>query len=223
MLFCYPSFRCNFLKVFRTNNGNVGTCIISTNTCAGTPATSATTFLDWLSLSLTHTTPTILSLESEKVCPWGEVFLHRHDSLHVTGCILVLKLFSDLGMLSPLCRMKVRAMWPVVPQEKYLASPMHLNLLSHSSTLKTALDKQAATFGCQWDNYLSGVLFVYWNTPHNSTGVKISSWLYRLTRLPNTCLPETYTCLASRYTRSASNVITTKAIRAAGLKRYKVH
>ena len=81
MLFCYPSFRCNFLKVFRTNNGNVGTCIISTNTCAGTPATSATTFLDWLSLSLTHTTPTILSLESKKVCPWGEVFLHRHDSL----------------------------------------------------------------------------------------------------------------------------------------------
>ena len=39
-------------------------------------------------------------------------------------------------------------------------------------TLKTALRKHAATFGCQWDHYLSGVLFAYRNLPYDSTGEK---------------------------------------------------
>ena len=36
-------------------------------------------------------------------------------------------------------------------------------------TLKTMLRKQAAVFGNQWDRYLSGVLWAYRNTAHDST------------------------------------------------------
>jgi len=45
-------------------------------------------------------------------------------------------------------------------------------------TLKTMLRKQAATFGMQWDQYLSGVLWAYRNTPHSSTGEKPSFLLF---------------------------------------------
>ena len=41
-------------------------------------------------------------------------------------------------------------------------------------TLKAMLRKQAAKFGSQWDQYLSGVLWAYWNTPHKATGEKPS-------------------------------------------------
>ena len=41
-------------------------------------------------------------------------------------------------------------------------------------TLKTALRKHAATFGSQWDQYLSGILFAYRNVPHDSIGEKPS-------------------------------------------------
>ena len=39
-------------------------------------------------------------------------------------------------------------------------------------TLKTMLRKLAATYGLQWDKYLSGVVWAYRNTPHESTGEK---------------------------------------------------
>ena len=45
-------------------------------------------------------------------------------------------------------------------------------------TLKTALRKHAARFGVQWDQYLSGVLWAYRNTPHESTGEKPSFLLF---------------------------------------------
>lgn len=45
-------------------------------------------------------------------------------------------------------------------------------------TLKTMLKKHAAHFDMQWDRYLSGVLWAYRNTPHNSTGKKPSFLLF---------------------------------------------
>ncbi len=45
-------------------------------------------------------------------------------------------------------------------------------------TLKAMLRKQAATFGAQWDRYLSGVLWAYRNTPHEATGEKPSFLLF---------------------------------------------
>lgn len=39
-------------------------------------------------------------------------------------------------------------------------------------TLKTMLRKHAATFGSQWDEYNTGALWAYWNSPHDSTGEK---------------------------------------------------
>ena len=45
-------------------------------------------------------------------------------------------------------------------------------------TLKTMLRKHAARFGLQWDRYLSGVLWAYRNTPHDSTGEKPSFLLF---------------------------------------------
>ena len=45
-------------------------------------------------------------------------------------------------------------------------------------TLKTALRKHAAKFGAQWDKYLHGVLWVYRNTPHESTNEKPSFLLF---------------------------------------------
>ena len=47
-------------------------------------------------------------------------------------------------------------------------------------TLKTALRKHAARFGCQWDQHLSGILWAYRNTPHSSTGEKPSFLLFGL-------------------------------------------
>ena len=45
-------------------------------------------------------------------------------------------------------------------------------------TLKTILRKHAARFGNQWDRYLSGVLWAYRNTPHDSTSEKPSFLLF---------------------------------------------
>ena len=45
-------------------------------------------------------------------------------------------------------------------------------------TLKGMLRKHAARFGTQWDTYLHGVLWAYRNTPHESTGEKLSFLLY---------------------------------------------
>ncbi len=45
-------------------------------------------------------------------------------------------------------------------------------------TLKTALRKHAARIDTQWDQYLSGVLSAYRNTPHDSTGEKPSFLLF---------------------------------------------
>ena len=42
------------------------------------------------------------------------------------------------------------------------------------------LHKHAACFGNQWDQYLSGVLWAYRNTPHKSTGEKPSFLLFGL-------------------------------------------
>ena len=45
-------------------------------------------------------------------------------------------------------------------------------------TLKTMLQKHVSKFGVQWDIYLYGVLWVYRNVPHSSTGEKPSFLLY---------------------------------------------
>ncbi len=45
-------------------------------------------------------------------------------------------------------------------------------------TLKSMLRKHAARFGKQWDRFLSGVLYAYRNTPHESTGEKPSYLLF---------------------------------------------
>ena len=45
-------------------------------------------------------------------------------------------------------------------------------------TLKSLLRKHAARFGFNWDKYLSGVLWAYRNTPHESTGEKPSFLLF---------------------------------------------
>ena len=44
-------------------------------------------------------------------------------------------------------------------------------------TFKTALRKHAATYGSQWDKYLSGILFAYRNILHDSMGKKKPSYL----------------------------------------------
>ena len=41
-------------------------------------------------------------------------------------------------------------------------------------TFKAMLRKYAATFGSQWDLYVSGALWAYRNVPHESTGEKPS-------------------------------------------------
>ena len=46
------------------------------------------------------------------------------------------------------------------------------------STLKAMLRKHVSRFGTQWDQYLSGVLWVYRNTPHDTTGEKPSYLLF---------------------------------------------
>ena len=45
-------------------------------------------------------------------------------------------------------------------------------------TLKSMLRKRAAQFGAQWDKNLSGILWAYRNTPHESTGEKPSFLLF---------------------------------------------
>lgn len=45
-------------------------------------------------------------------------------------------------------------------------------------TLKSMLKKHAAKFGMQWDQYISGVVWAYRNTPHSSTGEKPSFLLF---------------------------------------------
>ena len=45
-------------------------------------------------------------------------------------------------------------------------------------TLKTDIQKHAATYGPQWDRYLSEILFAYRNIPHDSTGEKPSYLLF---------------------------------------------
>ena len=45
-------------------------------------------------------------------------------------------------------------------------------------TLKAMLRKRAAQFGSQWDKQLSGVLWAYRNTPHETTGEKPSFLLF---------------------------------------------
>ena len=45
-------------------------------------------------------------------------------------------------------------------------------------TLKAMLRKQAATYGAQWDRYLSSVLWAYRNIPHETTGEKPSFLLF---------------------------------------------
>ena len=45
-------------------------------------------------------------------------------------------------------------------------------------TLKSMLRKHTAKFGMQWDQYISGVVWAYHNTPHSSTGKKPSFLLF---------------------------------------------
>ena len=50
----------------------------------------------------------------------------------------------------------------------------------YNRTLKTALRKHAARYGVQWDRLLSGVVWAYRNTPHESTHEKPSYLLFGL-------------------------------------------
>ena len=45
-------------------------------------------------------------------------------------------------------------------------------------TLKSMLQKHIAKFAMQWDQYISGVVWAYRNTPHSSTGEKPSFLLF---------------------------------------------
>ena len=47
-------------------------------------------------------------------------------------------------------------------------------------TLKLILRKHVAKYGMQWDQYISGVVWAYCNTPHSSTGEKPSFLLFGL-------------------------------------------
>ena len=47
-------------------------------------------------------------------------------------------------------------------------------------TLKSMLQKYTGKFGTQWDKYLSGLLWGYRNTLHESTGEKISFLLFEM-------------------------------------------
>ena len=61
-------------------------------------------------------------------------------------------------------------------------------------TLKAMLRKQAATYGMQWDKFLSGTVWAYRNTPHEATGEKPSFLLFCIDcRTPSeaTLLPPT--------------------------------
>ena len=49
-----------------------------------------------------------------------------------------------------------------------------------NQTLKAMLRKHVSRFGTQWDKYLSGVLWAYRNTPHDTTGEKPSYLLFGL-------------------------------------------
>ena len=51
-------------------------------------------------------------------------------------------------------------------------------------TLKSMLRKQAAKIEAQWDQYLSGVLWAYRNTPHSSTGESHPTYSLDLTVAP---------------------------------------
>ena len=44
--------------------------------------------------------------------------------------------------------------------------------------LFSMLRKHAAKFGMQWDQYIRGVVWAYRNTPHSSTGEKLSFLLF---------------------------------------------
>lgn len=62
-----------------------------------------------------------------------------------------------------------------------LLSDRGTNLLSvewFNHTLKAMLRKHVNRFGTQWDKYLSGILWAYRNTPHDSTGEKPSFLLF---------------------------------------------
>jgi len=45
-------------------------------------------------------------------------------------------------------------------------------------TLKSMLRKHASRYGNEWDQHLYGVLWAYRNTPHETTGEKLSFLLY---------------------------------------------
>ena len=47
-------------------------------------------------------------------------------------------------------------------------------------TLKAILRKHMSRFGSQWDRYISGILWAYQNTPHDSTREKPSFLLFRV-------------------------------------------
>ena len=47
-----------------------------------------------------------------------------------------------------------------------------------NKTLKTMIRKHVMKFGVQWDQYLHGILWAYLNTPHSSTGEKLSYLLF---------------------------------------------
>ena len=101
-------------------------------------------------------------------------------------------------------------------------------------TLKTMLRKQASTYGNQWDKFLSGAVWAYRNTPHETTGEKPSFLLFGidcLTPSEAALLPPTQSEPIEEFTDyrqelvlslSSARAQATKSIRKAQ-KHYKAH
>ena len=57
--------------------------------------------------------------------------------------------------------------------------PQYDGMVEHfNRMLKSMLRKHANVFGKQWDKFLPGMLWAYKNTPHYSTGDKLSFLLF---------------------------------------------
>ena len=110
-------------------------------------------------------TTRIARLLAEEVIPWFGV---PESLLSDRGTNLLSNLMVDLCKMLGVTKLNTTAYHPQCDGavERF------------NRTLKTALRKHAARFGCQWDQFLPGILWAYRNTPHSSTGEKPSFLLY---------------------------------------------
>ena len=110
-------------------------------------------------------TERIARLLAEEVIPWFGV---PESLLSDRGTNLLSHLMTDLCRMLGVQKLNTTAYHPQCDGavERF------------NRTLKTILRKHAARFGSQWDQYLHGVLWAYWNMPHSSTGEEPSFLLY---------------------------------------------